>query len=471
MNSGSTGMNRIFATVLAGALAGVVAGCGGGGSGGIVRPTPPVTPPVVTPPTPTRTYGGVAAGWVTGGNCSAVGAIVTDYAFASSAEAAALGLCQSAGASCTSSSFGGCAAVAAGVEAQADASGIRDCNMVTRGANSVSLARSDALQACRNLLGSGARCDVVSSGCASYSVSPGVGRWSAPSTTPTPTPTNPLRDVNVTIPSSCPREIQLCVWDWACEDNDRMRISVNGNTVFSGTIYNEEQCRVVPVREGRNSIELYAFNVGDDTCGQTPAENYNSARLRIRGGTDARTQTVEGPGQAGSSANLNITIGPAGGSCTPGGTTQPPTQSRLYGAVATHLASQCAGHYGGIAANYSSEPAAHSAAIAGCRSAGGGSGCSVNREFGSAYSGNNACGALAYGERPTGNGGKQCRQATGTGGTESAAESAALTNCRSGGFSCHEIFRWTAVFCLFMLEPWHSPRSSAHCGTRRRFPG
>ena len=36
---------------------------------------------------------------------------------------------------------------------------------------------------------------------------------------------------------------------------------------------------------------------------------------------------------------------------------------------------------------------------------------------------------------------------------------------------CHEIFRWTGVFCLFMLEPWHSPRSSAHCGTRRRFPG
>ena len=36
---------------------------------------------------------------------------------------------------------------------------------------------------------------------------------------------------------------------------------------------------------------------------------------------------------------------------------------------------------------------------------------------------------------------------------------------------CHVIFRWTGVFCLFMLEPWHSPRSSAHCGTRRRFPG
>ena len=48
---------------------------------------------------------------------------------------------------------------------------------------------------------------------------------------------------------------------------------------------------------------------------------------------------------------------------------------------------------------------------------------------------------------------------------EVAAAEAALA------LPCHEIFRWTAVFCLFMLEPWHSPRSSAHCGTRRRFPG
>ena len=33
---------------------------------------------------------------------------------------------------------------------------------------------------------------------------------------------------------------------------------------------------------------------------------------------------------------------------------------------------------------------------------------------------------------------------------------------------CHEIFVWTMDFPRGMLVPCHSPRSAAHCGTRRR---
>ena len=409
-------MNSILATVFAGAIVGAVAGCGGG-EGTNPRPPDP----------PSQDYGGVAAGWVARGSCNAVAAITTDYSSESSAETAALGLCQSAGATCKSSSFGGCVAVAAGIEAQADASGTRDCKLVTRNTSSVGVARSDALQACRSSLGSGAQCNVVNSGCASYSVSPGIGRWSPPQDPPEPpNNTQNLRNVNVTIPSSCPREVEVCVRDHQCEDGDQVRVSVNNRVIFSGELFNAWKCRRVPVQTGNNSIQMFAIN-GTGYKGNCDHSDANTGEIRVRGGSNSNTQSWRHAGGTGSSAWINVNIGPAGGNCTPGTL---PVQSRLYGAVASSLENNCRSQYFAISANHSSDTRASSAALSGCQNKGG-SACSVDATFGSAYAGNHQCGALAFGETST-----RCRLRAGTGNTASAAESVALSRCRSGGFSC-----------------------------------
>ena len=41
------------------------------------------------------------------------------------------------------------------------------------------------------------------------------------------------------IPSSCSREVEVCVRDNECEDGDQVRVSVNSSVVFSGEIVNE----------------------------------------------------------------------------------------------------------------------------------------------------------------------------------------------------------------------------------------
>ena len=99
-----------------------------------------------------------------------------------------------------------------------------------------------------------------------------------------------------------------------------------------------------------------------------------------------------------------------------------------YGAIATSLDGCQA--YTGIASNLTSESAAHSAALNQCRNRGG-TRCSFHAEFGSAYRGSSDCGAAAYGRRSG-----SCRMTARSGGTESAAQSAALAACRPGGYTC-----------------------------------
>ena len=250
--------------------------------------------------------------------------------------------------------------------------------------------------------------------------------------------TQPIRDVNVTIPSSCSREVEVCVRDNECEDGDQVRVSVNSSVVFSGEIVNEWQCRTVPVRTGSNSIEFFAIN-GTGFKGNCSYRDENTGELRVRGGSSSRNQSWTHLGGTGSSARLNVTVGPPGGSCTPGGTTPPPPTRRLYGAIAfSYNGSTCeGGHSAGISGSYSSKSAAESNALSGCRQRNGRS-CRIVATFGSAYAGNNQCGAIAYGERSGG-----CTRAVGTGSTLSSAISDTLTSCRSGGYSCSIIPRDT----------------------------
>ena len=86
----------------------------------------------------------------------------------------------------------------------------------------------------------------------------------------------------------------------------------------------------------------------------------------------------------------------------------------------------------GVATGYASRAAARAAAIRQCRSEGG-TDCGPDvTEFGSAYSRGNQCVASAFGRNPSGGCGLRTRK----GRTSSAAESAALAECRSDGFSC-----------------------------------
>ena len=101
-----------------------------------------------------------------------------------------------------------------------------------------------------------------------------------------------------------------------------------------------------------------------------------------------------------------------------------------HGAISTSLEDNCEGSHVGVAANYSSEGGAEASALSLCRQAGG-SECQITQTFGSAYRGAALCASLAYG---TGSG--ECALIPGTGNTELAAESNALTRCRNFGLSC-----------------------------------
>lgn len=144
-------------------------------------------------------------------------------------------------------------------------------------------------------------------------------------------PNDPLDDVNVQISSSCPRQVQICVRDNSCEDGDRISVSVNGAQLFSGELFNAPHCFNAPVREGANAVSVLALN-GTGYKGACDHINANTGEIRING----QAQGWRHPARAGSRANINVTIGPAGGSCSPGSGTggDPRMRSQRFVAMA-----------------------------------------------------------------------------------------------------------------------------------------
>ena len=146
---------------------------------------------------------------------------------------------------------------------------------------------------------------------------------------------NSLDDVRVTIPLSCPREIQICVRDHACEDGDIVRVSLNGTRLFERELFNTSYCVSAPVLVGTNSIELFAVNgtgYKGDTCSHA---DVNTGEISINGGT----QRWEHSGGRGSRANLTVNIGPPGGRCfsttdTPPQRNRPPSIVRSISGIA-----------------------------------------------------------------------------------------------------------------------------------------
>ena len=337
----------------------------------------------------------------------------------------------------------------------------------------------------------------------------------------------PIRDFPITVSSSCPTEVAVCVRDHECEDGDQVRVSVNNSVIFSGEIFNQWQCRTVPVRVGTNSVEMFAIN-GTGRKGPCSYADINTGEIRVSGsGGNVQTQSWRHRGGAGSRANLVVSVGPPTGNCSLPGSTgnRPPVTrgnissrtlnqgststlsvsayfsdpdgdnlrytaqssnsgvatasvsgatltlrgisagnttirvtatdpgglraqqdftvtvqavvTRLYGAVAGSLYSNCEDRAVGMAWNYSDEASAKSSALQSCQSrlAPGQPACSNWATFGSAYSGDNQCAAVAYGTRTVGSS-TWCKIRVRTGGTESTAQSNALSECRSGGFIC-----------------------------------
>ena len=136
----------------------------------------------------------------------------------------------------------------------------------------------------------------------------------------------PLDDFDITIPSSCAQQVQICVRDYACEDGDEVAVRVNGSLVFSGELFNTAECFDASVREGENSVRLLALNGSGFKCGNMcdpdcepganshywltePNRDVNTGEVQINGGA---SQQWRHRGGAGSTANLNVAIGPPG---------------------------------------------------------------------------------------------------------------------------------------------------------------
>ncbi len=121
---------------------------------------------------------------------------------------------------------------------------------------------------------------------------------------------DPIDDIDLAVPGQCAAEVEVCVRDYACEDGDEARVTVNDSIVFEGELFNRWQCDVVSVNEGVNSIAFLALN-GTGFKGACDHSDANTGELRVtaRGG-DQDLQRWQHRGGKGSRANLNITIAP-----------------------------------------------------------------------------------------------------------------------------------------------------------------
>ncbi len=115
----------------------------------------------------------------------------------------------------------------------------------------------------------------------------------------------PLRDFNITI-SEGQREIRVCVRDHECEDGDRVRVSVNGGSVFYGEIDNDWDCDDVRVQQGRNRVKLFAIN-GSGNKGNCSYADENTGEIRVEG-KNTQTQSWRHRGGAGSSAHIIVEV-------------------------------------------------------------------------------------------------------------------------------------------------------------------
>ena len=86
-------------------------------------------------------------------------------------------------------------------------------------------------------------------------------------------------DISVASASS---NVDVCVRDHACEDGDQIRVSIDGQVIHNGEIFNTPSCYKYPVIAGRTyNMEIYNINQDGGKC--SGSNSVNTGEVTIRG--------------------------------------------------------------------------------------------------------------------------------------------------------------------------------------------
>ena len=99
--------------------------------------------------------------------------------------------------------------------------------------------------------------------------------------------------------------LKICVRDHECEDGDKIRVELDGRSIFSGEIDNDWDCQTIEVQEGeRYEVELTALN-GTGYKGNCSHADANTGEIRVTG-ENMETQVWRHRGGAGSKARIIV---------------------------------------------------------------------------------------------------------------------------------------------------------------------
>ena len=99
--------------------------------------------------------------------------------------------------------------------------------------------------------------------------------------------------------------LKVCVRDHECEDGDRIRVDVDGRSIFSGEIDNDWDCYTLDVWAGESyAVELTALN-GTGYKGDCSYRDENTGEIRVTG-ENTETQVWRHRGGAGSKARIIV---------------------------------------------------------------------------------------------------------------------------------------------------------------------
>ena len=99
--------------------------------------------------------------------------------------------------------------------------------------------------------------------------------------------------------------LKVCVRDHECEDGDKIRVEVDGRSIFSGEIDNDWDCYTLNVSAGESyAVELTALN-GTGYKGDCSYRDENTGEIRVTG-ENTETQVWRHRGGAGSKARIIV---------------------------------------------------------------------------------------------------------------------------------------------------------------------
>ena len=120
---------------------------------------------------------------------------------------------------------------------------------------------------------------------------------------------SPLQDFNIAVCNSSDMA-EICVWDYACEDGDEIKVEFNRRRIFSGELFTRQYCESVSVNAGRSyPLELTALN---ETGGKGGCPNQvNTGAMSISSAT-SETQQWRHRGKTGSKIKVNVSLDDSG---------------------------------------------------------------------------------------------------------------------------------------------------------------